>query len=1259
MPICPNKNSEEYKKLITHLTEKFGEEKAKSLFDFIFAKKQDIPSIEEADKFLSGKSNAKISKEMNDSFKSFMTGLKQGTETGVQAGEMAQGRVMAKEMRKVTESKDKRINVLLDKLERSEITIDQLRDKVKELGYETAFKQAEANLAGEIAGKREGRKEGVLVEKKLQKEFADRVNTFLKESEKLRGKLSNKQVNSIIRKASSIGTSERAMKKFTDYVEKVVANENYNEDLADANTLKGQLKKTFSDSADLVKRMKSIDVENLSQEDLDAYRKIAKNYVNSTKQVSSPLYKPFDVAANSAELKKIEDNIVAKNIKDIEDAYGVMNLSKEEADLLDEFMSAEDQDAFEQNLSDSKRKQLRYNLERIADYSKIGLREHVSMAESGAENPIVKEHGQDAFDKMKFISQADLSILSSKELSQLTKTMDNFIINNSASNITNVYTDLISKINLSKLSQESAKYSKTKLGAFARVYYNLPASLKGIFGIASMEAKYRYLTGYDGMSNAHTKSEIVLHAKKTGLVDRYEALIKQLGAKNDNIFQVTSDIHRNVIQVREGSENQDFSLNKMQIEKSIESLINSGDEAKVATGELIQGIYESTLKDFTTYEEYMNNFQQINPNEHAAVMFFIDEYKKNAEEYKRFSSQSLNRDIDVNEIKNYTPKNYQNVLSQTDVEDGTYSSTNKVKSAKDTGRSMDRYLYGELPKNKVLDIGNFQFNLLTEYGKMTFEQNAYEHIETFKKMTSTSNVKNRLEFDRMVGGEDNSNFLINDFNLTKNLFENGVQSASNLRGIGLLNAFESARAAGSVVALSSGSQFVKQMTPALNTIGQTGKYYFEVINTNVENIPLLNQSSIGGRGIERAIISGAGREERLKFLDLSKKYTQSTNIKKYIKEKRAKFAEWSLTALTATDVRVAKKSWLSFYLQYMNENGVKVEAKDLPTEHLRIDELRKEAMSYAEQKTSLTQAPSKKQQMSFLQKQKADIGLQLAQNALMPFNNFASNNRARTLEDFRKITFGSKEQKAEALKSVLSYSLESAGYSAVKVLLVSAIYKYGLKKVIGSAFGLDDNDKDFWESVSGKFKDFYTSATREFLFSGFGSTTENFGMQGLNYLGYKLSKDADGDYFNYLREDPLFKPQFESPKGSAAFYLNNIGGYGILFREGVDAINNIDAGFSGKATSEYQFEKQTKKNNYTLNITADKKVTVELSEKEQNFYKWLGILEAISLATNLRDNDVFSAAKSIQYDMLKEKRTKTTKGLKGVRTGGIKQGGFK
>jgi hypothetical protein len=354
-------------------------------------------------------------------------------------------------------------------------------------------------------------------------------------------------------------------------------------------------------------------------------------------------------------------------------------------------------------------------------------------------------------------------------------------------------------------------------------------------------------------------------------------------------------------------------------------------------------------------------------------------------------------------------------------------------------------------------------------------------------------------FDALFGGAENANFIKETYNQQYKLLRYGRRNSDALSNSVGLSIARTARNIGTAIGLGRFTQVLTQATPAFNTMWQNPKYFYQVLRSGVSpEIKLFDYAIIGARGIEMGAV---GRSETTQALSYTK-------TKRRLEGALTKFSQWTgrnrdriLKPLAVTDEAVARKSFLSYYLKYMNEEaGIPTTAEDLSTEHLRMDDTRRTAISYAQQAVDETQGSSGRVMLSELKRN--DSGSTMAEiikTIVMPFNNFASNTRARIIENGRKIVYGNKAQKVEASMDMLGTTIEATAFAGINAYVLSGVLRFGIKQVFSSVFDIDD-EEELNVVLSNKFKQFYTAVTREMILSGFGSAAENSGLYALNWL---------------------------------------------------------------------------------------------------------------------------------------------------------------
>ena len=428
------------------------------------------------------------------------------------------------------------------------------------------------------------------------------------------------------------------------------------------------------------------------------------------------------------------------------------------------------------------------------------------------------------------------------------------------------------------------------------------------------------------------------------------------------------------------------------------------------------------------------------------------------------------------------------------------------------------------------------------------------------------------------------------------------------------------------------------------------------------NLELFNLAPIGSRGIE---MGAAGRAEESEVLSYGKTKRGAKKIASNIADVSSNIRSLSLSALTAADVYTAKKSFASYYLKYMNDVAkIPTTANDLKTEHTRMNEEREMALSYAQQSVDKTQAVSTRVlQSEFKKNENGSFWAEVVKNIIMPFNNFNSNTKARIIEDAAKITYGNSLQKREAAIDIAGTTLETAVYQAINVFLISSIYRYGIKEVLKSTFDIEDDD-DFYESLSGSFRKWYTYVLRDLAVGGFGAGVEDSGITVMNTMAYLFSEDAwsdtGKDVFSWLREEPTFQPSFK-PQNTIDFgWYDALGTYGIPFKTAQKSISDISYSIKGEAPSAFFFQKSVRKENERSDLSGVSEKDVQLSDEQKRFFLFMGIANGVSAISGFQDADIMRAGERLKSNIKRGERLKQypSKMKGGGMKGGMKMGGM-
>lgn len=196
MPICPNKNLDAWKSLISALKDRFPkatENDIDAYAHLAFFRNGDnsIPTIDDTIELVFKRATKQLKADAKEAFKAFKTGKRVGEKEGFLAGQMRQGREMAPQIRRLEE------------------------------------------------------------EAALEKEFKTKISQYIDDLV-VRGSITPRQAKQITKRALKVGKSEKAFEKFLKYVDNIVEDANYQAEMDDvvkmqksAMKIKGPLKSTI------------------------------------------------------------------------------------------------------------------------------------------------------------------------------------------------------------------------------------------------------------------------------------------------------------------------------------------------------------------------------------------------------------------------------------------------------------------------------------------------------------------------------------------------------------------------------------------------------------------------------------------------------------------------------------------------------------------------------------------------------------------------------------------------------------------------------------------------------------------------------------------------------------------------------------------------------------------------------------------------------------------------------------------------------
>jgi len=1128
-------------------------------------------------------------------------GYKAGKKEGRLEGEIIQGRRMAKEMRELQDRYESKIEKATDKADKERIRLE---------------------MEAEIAKKNNEQ------ESQRYIDFANNVTDYLKSAVKS-GTISSRQGAVLASRAAKIGKSQYRLDKFLEYAEKVFDNADYVDKVSNATTLQQRIRKatksasTFADHLPVLDDLKRIPIENLSAESLDKFIDISEQYTASKLPVSNENYAPFNLENARNTLADIQSELDQKIIDKAEELTGLSDLSAEDSQMVLDALDAENPDVYIDNLEASKKKALTDALRTQASYSQMGAKDVLS-------DPLFTENiPKKGVDMLRQIANADLTNVDAKSLVPLIKTLDNSITNGSIANVGKVY-DAVRSVNdaetLKKLNTQEKLFQLNKLQEATE---SLPVLLKSIFGHSSLASNFRRLTGFDDVFNGGSKTELSLNRTHKS----WENYKKENKIGNSAEDRYSRGMYAVLIQNEGGNRvqvNDQFLINKRKIEQSIEAMKQRISTQKEA--DALEKVYMKDFAPFDNVEQMQSDYASKYPEQVKAVKFFQDQFGSIKNELKFITEAYQNERFE--EVNNYTPLSYRfidNSLSQTP-EAGMYFVDRYTGRPKQTPTTISRSGSSNIPTGTALDL-DFDFNMFNKLKRANYDINTIGGRSKFSEMSKLKN------FTESVGGGDNKERLIRQYNKAERT-QAGDKSENDAAGELMQYVLSPARKLAGSFALGGFTQLPKQYISVgiktLFTLGKDAPILLDVMkNANNRKIPLLELASISNRGSRQG---GVNIGDNLPLENRAAEGVRKV-LNKYgtLIDRTTSLA---LKPLEFGDSSIARQSWLSYYMKYMKDHGQPIDASELATEHERIDPLREEAMSYANQMVDETQVVSNAALQADLSRNQGNQWKEVLRNIFVPFNTFSANTRARMVEDFKFARYGNAAQRAEALRDLAGNAAEMAAFNSLKIFALKYLLYEPGKDFLNWVFGLNIKDDNEQEALLRDIKRMRTDMIKDVTVSGIGSLGENSLIDAFNGMQWIINRKTDPDfkvpYSEFIKKDAFLYPNH---RATVHPLLDQMGSYGILPKELLQDYRDIEGAVTGSYLNEYAYTKEKESDNKSTKMTIQNAENMELDSNQQNYLKLVAAADALGLL-GLRDADVMRILQSTKKSMFQNDKKK-------------------
>jgi len=1066
--------------------------------------------------------------------------------------------------------------------------LERMLSKAQDVGtdYGYRFGVAEGKIIGEIKGISKGLKEGAKNEKEKIKSLNKDIIDLLGRNKVVK-MLPYSKLKKIMSEAAKVNTLED-LDKFEDKLQDIVYTEKA-EQLAEKerkervsavrkNTRKiskaSRSKVTLATDKSLLKGLGKVNVNRLEKNNptmFEEFEQLAQRVVDG---IGKPRINP------KGEL--VEKNRWASNshIQDFLDRYDewLENDRKEEffdahldfdisMDMtLDEMKQVVDSGKLKEGVN---AEEVKANFEASVAKAKQQAKERIAELDKAFEGEELTPAEKEA---LKQIKKLNPDLLTPSQLMEVNQILENMVVNSSFDNSGTV-------VNLSIVTNDvqNAKKVLEKNGinkilglfnindsGFKKAGKNIIVGYQNVANIIKrmtlnndVATAIRITFGFQDTGSGYANVQTKLEDFQKKFNDKFYEL-----AKKDKFLRTyESSVRRSLAsmarQYMEGDTIEEiherFDNLKTIVKQTIEKKIRSGNYDLMNEASIEQKVYDELLDKALDGEEVYN---KLSENEKQVVGLWEKAFAELKDDFDFVNRAYSNKVLPMG--VHYTPFTY---------------SKNKFEKALGEKNTADPYGNFAIKNNIPLNVArssnargkaaSLKPGYLLSYDMESNNMNHYrEHlyqIHTLAPRMRTNLALNNAEMIEAVGAQD-INMLDK---VARSLYQSQtgnqdgeVDMYDQLNKIVNTSLLRSAAR----FALASPTQYIRQVVNVLvgagvrnpKYISKSANYPLKKYNDNLfkySNIRSRINTSAGTKVTTNDIQQPApkGKEARV----ISEFVKRVWGVKSKASEA---VADAALRPLVRGDASVAKRCWMAYYEQYMQENK---EWKGWDDASENPD---RDASAYADQMIEETQGANSHDMMAQFIKDKRGIS-GLVKNIFFPFSSFAANQRARLMNDVRALRKARVEgvDATDALQDLFATSAEVATYRVIQGAIAYYVVAPGAYALLKDMFGLDDDEAEeiayssfggegFGEYMKGEIP---ASMLKEFAFAGLSAPVEKAGQDASNHLYQAITGDD--------------KDLFYVPESS---YLDYLGAYGITINVGSQLFNDAYTAIGGVASME-------------------------------------------------------------------------------------------
>lgn len=980
----------------------------------------------------------------------------------------------------------------------------KLSDSIKEISRAVRQKKKEINQA--------------------RQELSEKISALVKS-----GKITSRTANALQKKISLVNLENPlSVQKVVSYSEKVFDKADNEAKISQANSNKKKIKKLNKKGKidasiyEQVKNFLNIDVNLV--ENIDEYNRIsemARKGLAPTRLSKQGIQVSEDV--NLSELKGYNEKESARQKEIVDQAF--LEIYQDATGDLSESLSYEEMqevlldDEYTPPASQEKQKLQRDAVKKAYDKYVAIVKDIVELGMdpfTGEEVDIASK----AKETIRSLYEIDFSRYDIKESIKILDGLKNFATNYTTGGLQRIAEINKGDVSAKKDAESGFKANRIRLftsESIGKLYGQMVFNLNILteFMFRGQEGSRRFFKNSGLNRIIEGKSKAKMQAKE--LEKNYTNKFGKRTANGKSFDNEYNSIERYqlafVMRTVEGTESDqvsEFERRKTLIREDFEYKINQGG-VQGKEGEVAKEVYDKILANATSPSEVISNVDSVNKE---AVEFMIDAWESIFDDLNAVSINTYNNVLVKD--KNYTPDKFRRV----DEVEETYEVDDLIKKQSYSDPANKVYdkkskTLIETTRPKSLRPSKMVLNYNFDNGNLKAYENAMVDINTADGISELYGYINSNSFSSIVEN-------VSDANLLKARLVSFVRKTrgvdydyadQNNTGMRFLNRLASV---GVVRALGGLAQPVKQVIPPLVNTFINAKFNLSVRSFAQEGVQSFidrASRSIAMRGVE----STTNIDSPSTNFDYQLKSTKLGQVTQKAGRTIERLTNFGLKYMVQNPDRFAARlSFFTYYKQYLSDQGFNVKNIDW-SNHTVNDE----AADYAMYQVDRQQNVSDVDMQGDIYSSKKS-GYVLLRKIVLPFTNFAMNQKSRMYSDANTLFFqktASKSDKQAALRSLSGLAAETVSFNAIGYYTSSVLYSM-VMSMIGKDESEEDKKKRFKNALRGRL----TNISND-VFSPFSGVTDPVVVGTVNTMLRFVAENEEEAFQLYSQDEKTFLEQ--------------------------------------------------------------------------------------------------------------------------------------